>query len=341
MSSEYEKGKKKGEEEEEQRRRLQPQPQAQPQAQPQLRSIQRHLFPLLIFCCIFFCCSWQVMVMSCFSKAQSKCPKISHLETARIPLFRLGVQRVFPPGFSCQQQLQVRFWGFWVFCLSKSSLPFSKHKKAPTFFSPLRSAFILINHGWNLTTICVGQKGSKFSEAKHVFSLFTCLKLAFYPPSSPWHPSAPRPQNSPKHPKDFAISSWAFFLSSLCPPPPFLMATVVTALWSCLALSWENWWPECFANLSNSMSVVKEGKCSKCSKQMTFTFHHFHPRVSIHDLYVESLAWGIDQFADSLPHLTGLATERVAKLMCHRTVLNRSWHVKGGPLHARSCHLSR
>lgn len=36
--------------------------------------------------------------------------------------------------------------------------------------------------------------------------LFTSLKLmAFYPLSSPWHPSAPRPQNSQKHPKDFAI----------------------------------------------------------------------------------------------------------------------------------------
>ena len=27
----------------------------------------------------------------------------------------------------------------------------------------------------------------------------------------------------------------AFFLSSLCPPPPFLMATVVTFRWSCFA----------------------------------------------------------------------------------------------------------
>ena len=149
MSSEYEKGKKKGEEgevEEEQRRRLQP----QTQAQPQLRSIQRHLFPLLIFCCIFFCCSWQVMVMSCFSKAQSKCPKISHLETARIPLFRLGVQRFFPPGLSCQHQLQVRFWGF---CLSKSSLPFSKHiKKLPpsSLLSGLPSSWSTMDETWLL-----------------------------------------------------------------------------------------------------------------------------------------------------------------------------------------------
>ena len=210
MSSEYEKGKKKGEEgevEEEQRRRLQP----QTQAQPQLRSIQRHLFPLLIFCCIFFCCSWQVMVMSCFSKAQSKCPKISHLETARIPLFRLGVQRVFPPGFWCQQQLQVRFWGFWGFCLSKSSLPFLKHKKNSHL---LLSSQVCLHpdQPWMKLDyyMCGSKKGPKISEAKHVFSLFTCLKLmAFYPLSSPWHPSAPRPQNSQKHPKDFAISSWA------------------------------------------------------------------------------------------------------------------------------------
>ncbi len=86
------------------------------------RSIQRHLFPLLIFCCIFFCCSWQVIESRIIEAFHSL--KISHLETTRIPFFRLGDKNGGKtPGFKRGVNRQVRF--FWP----KSSLPFRSSQK--------------------------------------------------------------------------------------------------------------------------------------------------------------------------------------------------------------------